>query len=83
MVNDYKQKFKNNSKKESYNKHGKNKDKILFSIGTSKHSSHYKSTSQCLVNSVEKECARCNDVSEALRNLAWPDVTKSEPTSTM
>ena len=71
-----KKKFKKNYKKESHNKHDKNKDKNIFFIGLSEYSSDYENKIQCLTNNIKKECARVNDVSEALHNLDRPDIIK-------
>ena len=57
-------KFKSDSKKET-----RSKDKSIFCIGSSKQSSDYENTNQCLINNIKKECARGNSMSEALRNL--------------
>ena len=70
----------NNSFKKSSKKETRSKGKNIFCIGSSKQSSDYENTSQCLINNIKKECVRGNDISEALRNLTRPDTTRWEPT---
>ena len=78
-----KNKFERDSKKKASNNNNKNKDKNVFHIGSSKHSSDYESTSQCLMSNVKKEHVRGSDTLEALRKISCLCIASWELTLTV
>ena len=72
MAKGHKNKFIRNPKTDKATNYSKN----IFRISSSEQSSDYENTSQYLINNIKKECVRVNDVSETLRNLTLPDITK-------